>query len=50
MAPPGQLRSHVVWAWAGMLAALFYLLLDVYDSGDGILRPIRAGTRGPGRH
>jgi hypothetical protein len=32
----------------GTLLALAYLLLDVYASGHGILRPIRAGSRGPG--
>lgn len=38
----------MTWAAAGTLLALAYLLLDVWSSGHGILRPIRAGSRGPG--
>lgn len=39
--------SHLAWAAAGTLLALGLLLLDVRASGHGILRPIRAGARGP---
>jgi hypothetical protein len=41
-------RSYVTLAAFGTLLALAYLLLDVWSSGHGILRPIRAGSRGPG--
>jgi hypothetical protein len=41
-------RSHVGWALAGTTLAFGLLLLDVRASGHGILRPIRAGSRGPG--
>jgi hypothetical protein len=41
-------RSSVTLAAIGTLLALSYLLLDVWSSGHGILRPIRAGSRGPG--
>ena len=45
---PRRSQSYVTWAAAGTLLALAYLLLDVWSSGHGILRPIRAGSRGPG--
>ncbi|MDQ6783056.1 MAG: hypothetical protein M3063_06380 [Actinomycetota bacterium] len=38
----------MAWALAGTVLALGFLLLDVRASGHGILRPIRAGSRGPG--
>lgn len=38
---------HLVWAAAGTLLVLGYLVLDIRASGDGILRPIRAGAKGP---
>lgn len=41
-------RSYVTLAAIGTLLALAYLFLDVWSSGHGILRPIRAGSRGPG--
>ncbi len=49
-APVGRRRrpSNVKRALVGTLLALGLLLLDVYASGHGILRPIRAGARGPG--
>lgn len=47
-ASPRRQPSYVIWAAAGTLLALAYLLLDVWSSGHGILRPIRAGSRGPG--
>ena len=40
-------RAYVVWAIAGTVLALTLLLLDVRASGHGILRPIRAGAKGP---
>lgn len=40
--------AYVAWAAIGTLLALGYLLLDIQASGNGILRPIRAGSRGPG--
>jgi len=42
-----RLRLHVAWALLGTALALGLLLLDVRASGNGILRPIRAGARGP---
>jgi hypothetical protein len=47
-ASPRRPRSYVTLAAIGTLLALAYLLLDVWSSGHGILRPIRAGSRGPG--
>jgi hypothetical protein len=41
-------RPYVGWAAAGTLIALALLLLDIRASGNGVLRPIRAGSRGPG--
>lgn len=46
--PPRGRRSSLWWAVAGTFLALGLLLLDVHASGHGILRPIRAGSRGPG--
>jgi hypothetical protein len=46
--PPARRHSTAVWAAAGTLLALAYLFLDIWSSGHGILRPIRAGSRGPG--
>ncbi|MGI8983455.1 MAG: hypothetical protein ACR2HM_02800 [Acidimicrobiales bacterium] len=43
-----SLRRHVGWALAGTALAFVLLLLDIRASGNGILRPIRAGARGPG--
>jgi hypothetical protein len=40
--------SNVRRALLGTLLAVGFLLLDVYASGHGILRPIRAGAKGPG--
>jgi hypothetical protein len=48
IAPSRRRRSYVTLAAIGTLLALAYLLLDVWSSGHGILRPIRAGSRGPG--
>ncbi|HVF13014.1 MAG TPA: hypothetical protein VM942_00375, partial [Acidimicrobiales bacterium] len=41
-------RSAVVgWALVGTAVGLLLLLLDVRASGNGIVRPIQAGTEGP---
>ena len=49
LAPPahGHRRAYLAWALAGTVLALGLLLLDVRASGHGILRPIRAGAKGP---
>lgn len=44
---PRRRRAYVAWALAGTVLALGLLLLDVRASGHGILRPIRAGAKGP---
>lgn len=40
-------RPTLAWAAAGTVLALGLLLLDVWASGDGILRPIHPGATGP---
>jgi hypothetical protein len=44
---PPHHPSRVWWALAGTVLALGFLLLDVRASAQGILRPIRAGAKGP---
>jgi hypothetical protein len=45
--PRRSLWSSLAWGGAATLVAFALLLLDVRASGDGILAPIRAGSRGP---
>lgn len=43
----GRAYRRAAWAAAGTVVALVLLLLDVRASGQGVLRPLRAGTEGP---